>query len=334
MFFEDILQYYGISFSPNELLKKYKKFTFQTLKKFYTMIYSDADRFLVLDSESMWVKETNMKYLFEKFFESPFIASSSISFRNSIGDVIQESCDNVNFLLDKSCDRWFLENFVWFYDKAILNDMFQCYGSPIEMADKVYDLQVEQKIRTGIFEIELYQAYLYHNKDKYNYTVIDIDKLLESKLNTSLLRKYLDDHNKLFNGACGILEHAMLLLTHSNWKSLANMFKTCNFSIIRCDYSNFENIELQEKFLNIVQPNILAASQEHAFGINDKYKILVDRNKYFQKMEKHLLRLLHPQKFLPELFIEPFFIIYYYTMYILLKLKNIKKYRRLYGNKK
>jgi hypothetical protein len=334
LFFEDILKHFGISLSPDELLKKYKKFTFQTLKKFYTMLYSDADRFLVLDSESIWAKETNMKDLFEKFFESPFIASSSISCRNSISDFTQGVNDNVNFLLDKSCDRWFLENFVWFYDKAILNDMFQCCGYPIEMADKVYGLHDEQKIESGIFEIELYQAYLYHNNNKYNYTVIDIDKLLESKLNRSLLRKYLDDYNNLFNGNCGILEHTMLLLTESNWETLANMFKTYNFNIIRCDYSDFENIELQEKFMGIVKPNILAASQEHAFGINDKYKILVDKNKYFQKMEKHLSRLLHPQKFLPQLFIEPFSIIYYYIMNILYKQKNIKKYEKLYGNKK
>ena len=48
--FENLLEEYNIPYTPDELLKKYKKFTFQTLKKFYTMLNSDAEFFLVLDS--------------------------------------------------------------------------------------------------------------------------------------------------------------------------------------------------------------------------------------------------------------------------------------------
>jgi hypothetical protein len=334
LFFEDILKYFDIKLSPNELLEKYKKFTFQTLKKFYAMLYSDADRFLVLDSESMWVNETCMKTVFEEFFNFPFVACSSISKRDFISDFTQGVNDNVNFLLGQPCDKWFIENFVWFYDKKVLKDMFNDFGSPIEMAEKIYNLKDEQKKDSGIFEIELYQAYLYHNNDRYNYKVIDVDNLLETNLPSSELTKYIKNYNNMFKGNCGFLEHTCLLLTKKNWKILAQIFKKYRFNIIRCDYSIFKNIVLQEKFMEIVKPNILAASQEHAFGINDKYKILVDKNKYFQKMEKHLSRLLHPQKFLPQLFIEPFSIIYYYIMNILYKQKNIKKYEKLYGNKK
>ncbi len=334
LFFEDILKHFGISLSPNELLKKYKKFTFQTLKKFYTMLYSDADRFLVLDSESMWVRKTSMKELFENFFEAPFIAGSSISCRDSVSDFTQGVNDNVNFLLGKPCDRWFLENFVWFYDKAILNDMFQIYGTPIEMAEKVYSLKDEQKRESGIFEIELYQAYLYHNNDKYNYTVIDVDNLLKSNLSTSSLQKYFDNYNNLFKGNCGFLEHTMLLLDETNCEILAEMFKKYRFNIIRCDYSIFENITLQEKFMQILQPNILAASQEHAFGLHDSYETLVNKNKYSIKLEKHLFHLTHPKKFTLQLLIEPFSVMFYGIKFYLRRQKNLKKYKRLYGNSK
>lgn len=334
LFFEDILKHFGISLSPNELLKKYKKFTFQTLKKFYTMLYSDADRFLVLDSESMWVRKTNMKELFENFFETPFIAGSSISCRDSISDFTQGVNDNVNFILGKPCDRWFLENFVWFYDKAILKDMFQEYGTPIEMAEKVYGLKDEQKIESGIFEIELYQAYLYNNNDKYNYTVIDVDNLLKSNLSASSLQKYFDNYNNLFKGNCGFLEHTMLLLDETNCEILAEMFKKYRFNIIRCDYSIFENIKLQEKFMNVAQPNILAASQEHAFGLHDSYETLVNKNKYSIKLEKHLFHLTHPKKLTLQLLIEPFSVIFYGIKFYLRRQKNLKKYKRLYGNSK
>ena len=39
IFFEDILAHFGINISSGDLLTKYKKFTFQTLKKFYAMLY-------------------------------------------------------------------------------------------------------------------------------------------------------------------------------------------------------------------------------------------------------------------------------------------------------
>ena len=252
LYFEDILKHFGITLTPDELLKKYQKFTFQTLKKFYTMLYSDANRFLVLDSESMWVKETNMKEVFENFFKNPFIASSQIKTRETVSVLKQGVIDNINYLLNKPCDKWFLENFVWFYDKSILNDLFNEYSSPIEMAEKVYTLENKQRREAGIFEIELYQAYLYNNNSKYHYKIIDVEKLLKNILTAKDLSKYLNSYNNLFQGNCGLLEHTILLLNNSNYQALANAFRDNHFNIIRCDKTDFDNIELQEKFLDIV----------------------------------------------------------------------------------
>lgn len=334
LFFEDILNHFGIELTPEALLKKYKKFTFQTLKKFYTMLYSDADYFLVLDSESMWIRETYMKGIFEEFIKTPFISGSSIPNRQTISEFTQGVIDNVNYLLKKDTDKWFLENFVWFYDKKILNDMFDKYGSPIQMAEAVFNLKDEQKRDSGIFEIELYQAYLYHNLDAYGYKFIDVDALLKKNLPANVLKQYLVDYQNMFNGNCGLLEHSLMLLNEKNYKLLADMFKENSFNIIRCDYSTLENIRLQEEFINIVKPNIFAASQEHAFGINDKYDMLVIKNKYSIKLEKHLYHLLHPNKFSLQLFIEPFSIVLYSIKWFLRKQKNIKKYKRLYGCRK
>jgi hypothetical protein len=246
---------------------------------------------------------------------------------------------NISKILDSSIEnKWFIEDFMWFYDKQILLNMFYEYGSLFSMISFLFTKNKNLKFnideKFGIFEIVLYYAYLYNNAKRFGYKIINVNDIINNFMSVNEYDKYYISFISRFCGACGILEHTMLLLTEANWETLANMFKTYNFNIIRCDYSDFENIELQEKFMGIVKPNILAASQEHAFGINDKYKILVDKNKYFQKMEKHLSRLLHPQKFLPQLFIEPFSIIYYYIMNILYKQKNIKKYEKLYGNKK
>ena len=55
LFFDDVLIKNNIYLSSKSLLIKYGRFSFQTLKKFYGMLAIDADRFLVLDSESSWL---------------------------------------------------------------------------------------------------------------------------------------------------------------------------------------------------------------------------------------------------------------------------------------
>jgi len=327
LYFEDILKYFNINLSPDFLLKKYEKFTFQTLKKFYTMLYSDADKFLVLDSESMWVKECCMKEVFEEFFNAPFISGSSIPDRRITKKLTQCIIDNTNYLLGQEVDKWFLENFVWFYDKKILNDMFEKHGTPIEMAEKIYQLKDKRHRNSGYFEIELYQAYLYQNLEKYNYKFLNVDELLSNALSIQEFNNYLDNYYKNFNGNCGLLEHSLILLNEQNCEQLANMFKENSFNIIRCDYSILDNITLQEKFINIVKPNILAASQEHAFGVKDKFTTLVIKNKYLIKLEKHLFYLMHPSKFSLQLLIEPFSIIFYFVKWLFLIRKNFKIYK-------
>lgn len=317
------MQYFNINLTPDELLKRYKKFTFQTLKKFYTMLYVNADYFLILDSESMWIRETNMKDLFEDFLKTPFISASSISKRKTIDNLIQAVVDNANYLLNKNADKWFLENFVWFYEKRVLNDMFNEYGAPIQMAETIYQLKGEQDRDSAIFEIQLYQAYLYHNLDKYGHKFNDVDNILDKTLPNTELKIYLDNHNKTFNGNCGLLERTLMLLNQENYKFLANIFKEYSFNIIRCDYSTLDNISLQEKFIDIVKPNILAASQGHVFGANNKYKVLV-KNKYAIKLEKHINNLIHPDKFSGQLLAEPISILFYLCKSILYVLK-VKK---------
>jgi hypothetical protein len=111
------------------------------------------------------------------------------------------------------------------------------------------------------------------------------------------------------------------LLNEQNYELLAEIFQENQFNIIRCDYSTLENIHLQEEFINIVEPVILASSQEHAFGINSKYEILFAKNKYSMKLEKHLNRLMNPSKISLNLLLEPFSIVIYAIRYFF---ENIK----------
>lgn len=340
LFIEDLFLEQNISESPNEYLKKYGRYTFQTAKKFYTMLHVDCEKFLVLDSESMWIRLTNMSQLFENYFNKPFIAISNLdSKRTNSGFNLM--IENISKILNCSLDnKWFIEHFMWFYDKQILLNMFKEHGTLSEMlsslATQNKNLQFDKLEKYGIFEIVLYYAYLYKNAKRYGYDIVNVNDVISKFMSSEEFEKYYNLFLKKFYGTCGIVERIMGLLDKENFTQFINIFKQLGFNIIRCDESSLENYTCQKEFIVAVNPNILAASQEHAFGVNDTYKILVlvKKNKYTVKLEKHVNKLINPDKFSFQLLIEPIPILFYLTKNFMCILKNLKKYKRLYGNKK
>lgn len=322
LYFEELLAHFGISQTPQLLMDKYKKFSFQTIKKFYSMLYSDADYFLVLDSESMFIKETNIRKLFENFEQSPFISYSNLNERAYLSNFTENVINNIDFILNTNFDKWFLENFVWFYDKNILKDMVNDLGQPIEFVDKIYRNRNAQGIESGVFEIELYQAYIYMNNFKYNYNLINVNEKLKIALGNDRYNNYVKSYTDKYKGDFGLVEMAMLLLTEDNVEPLANIFKNNNFNIIRCDSTNIKNYRLQTKFLDIVQPNILAASQDHAFGINNKFLCLLNNDKYIKKFKKHFSNAIKPFKIF-GCWLSEFLSIFWYGISSILEISKI-----------
>ena len=321
LIFEDLLSHFNIQKSPNLLLEKYKKFSFQTLKKFYTMLYSNSDYFLVLDSESMFVKSTTIKKHFENFIKNPFITASDLS-EIQIDNFKEGVIENINNLIGKQSNKWFLENFVWFYDKKILNDMFSSLGQPIDIVDKIYKKGNSINIESGVFEIELYQEFIYCNNTKYQYQFLDINNIMKKNLSEKSYQEYYNKYINKYGGGYGLAEMAMMLLTEDNIEPLANMFKDNKFNIIRCDSTNIKNYRLQSKFLNIVQPNILAASQDHAFGVNNKFICLLNNDKYINKFKKHFSNAIKPFKIFGY-WLSEFLSIFWYGISSILEISKI-----------
>lgn len=274
LFIEDLFDQFAVQETAKDYLAKYGRYTFQTAKKFYSMLAIDSEKFLVLDCESMWVKPTNMMNLFENYFQKPCLVASSVKTRKIISSDLSQMLENVNRLLEFQCDKWFLENFIWFYEKNILLNLFAEHGCfekmVIALDERNKNLDVSENIRTGIFEIILYQNYLYKNKERYGYRIIEVEDELKKYLEDKDLETFYEKFYNVCKGNCGYLEHAVLFLTNKNVRDLALIFKENNFNIIRCDSTNLKNYKLQTTFMNIVKPNILAASQDHAFGMNSK----------------------------------------------------------------
>lgn len=293
LIFDDLLKFYDIQLTPEQILDKYKKYSYQTLKKFLSMDYLNYDQMLILDSESMFIRETSVNDLFDEFFSKPYIAISNLKDMYKIDFFKKAVIFNYNLILKNYIDIWFLETFSWFYDKNILNTMFEKYGSPFKIINDIYNKTKDNYIEAGCFEICLYQAYIFLNNKQFGYNIIDTYKLLKDNLTTIQFKQYNNNYYLKFLGGTGFLEHSMLLANRNNVESISNILKNSKFNILRCEKTDINNYEIQKILINIVKPNILAASQRHVFGINNNKKmkmyLFFYRNNIFVKNVYHQL---------------------------------------------
>ena len=269
LLFEDLLKAAGITQSPEEILRKYGKFSYQTLKKFLALLSIPERYSLVLDSESMWVRDVEMVSVFEEYFKSPFIIFSNSSNLSLVGPVKAAVIRNNKILFPSINGEWFLESFDWFYDKNILKQMFET-TSIIDFIDKVYRLAPEEDKQWGCFEIEMYCSYLYLKREQFQYNFIDAASLLQKSLKEDFA-SYMSLYNHVFSGESGCLEQ-IAVLQNKKPVQLGEALNSLGVSIVRCSFSTLTNIDYQKEFFKALDPAILAASQDHCFGINNTFK--------------------------------------------------------------
>ena len=318
IFFEDILHSFGISDSSEFLLEKYGRFSFQSLKKLYGMLYlSDFKYFCVLDSESMWIKPTNMGSLIDIFFKEPFITYSCMSEREIYNYWQHQFMNNINLVLQDNNDNyWFIEQFYRYWDVDIIRDIVREHGSIYDMVVNIYKNEVQNKQPCcGLFESVLYDQYVFRNLPKYNYTAIDMRVQLKKYLG-SKFNQYLNDYEEYARGGFGITEHLLMFINKNNVNEFIKMFKELKFNIIRIEESNINNYIYQAKFLKEVEPNMLVCSQNHAFCNYGLLKMIF-KNKVYYKFMKHVRNLIKPIHILLNYIIEIFSVLYYFIFWFL-----------------
>lgn len=262
--FEDILAHFHVPMTPGLLLDQYGKFTFQSLKKWYGLLYIEPRQSLMLDSESMWVHETDMGELFDDYFAAPFLAYSDINIRRRAAPLFLDVVKNHDLLFGTRNAKWFLEHFCWFYDLAILRDLFADHGSPLDMADALYR---SPTLDWALFETLFYHEYIYNHNDRYGYEVVDVDKALAGALGPEGHAAYRKRFYDMFRGEAGVLEYATAVVRDEDYEAVARLFRALRFRILRCEFPR-GNYAAQKGFMDAVRPNICAVSQEHVFGLN------------------------------------------------------------------
>ncbi|PXZ07249.1 hypothetical protein DKK70_05185 [Gilliamella apicola] len=339
--FEDILEHYNVNKEPEELIHKYGKFSFQTLKKLYAMMYLDAEKFLILDSESMFINPTNLAELFDNYYKNPVLMGSILKNRLKTCDLLEAVLKTTDMLTSFKSDKFFLENFMWFYDKQILNDLFNELGSPINLIEKNYKFCIRKHLMQAVFEITLYQNYIYKNNDKYNYHIINVDEEVEKNLGTEQSEKYVNKFAHKRHGGGGLIEYTSQLLTKRNVAGMSQLFKNLEINIMRCECTTASNYALQKQFISYIKPNILAASQFHLFGINNtvknKFRVIFLESSNFLMLKRNLSLffkpisiVLRPFTNIYKWFIKPIVLVIVYSLVSLYGL--LKKFKLIFSD--
>ena len=262
--FDYLLAHFNIFLSPPKLMAEYGRFTYQSIKKILSILFLQSNC-LILDSESAWINNMNFGDEIKKFFEKPFLTVSHIR-EGRQSDFFMNAVYNIENILGCKLDAWTLENFMWFVDYGILNDLITQYGTILDMAQKVKCMEIETSGRydVGIMEALLYQEYIYINASKYDYKIIWIDDLMRERLPKREYKRYFNRIYGYEEGNIGFAEHALEYLTSANVNSIAKIFSEYNQKIIRCDNSkHLMKYLYQKKLFKNFKPYILAASQDN-----------------------------------------------------------------------
>lgn len=265
LYFEDILSEYGIEDDSDTLLKKYGRYSFQTLKKMYAIKFIDANHFLVLDSESLWIKTTNMTQIFKLYFEAPFVIYTKNTDRKPTY-FMNKMVKNVSSVLDKRIDFWTIESNMWFIEKRIFSDMEKNLGTPIDWANtSLISGSSKQLEENGLMEALLYQTWLVINSEKYGYKAINTFDVLHKYCTNNEIDCYISLIDKYFSGGVGVFEDLLVGCYDIITQKIINIINSIKLTVVRCDFSDLSNYKRQKIIVRNSCIHILACSQNNIF---------------------------------------------------------------------
>jgi hypothetical protein len=175
----------------NDVLKKYGKYKYQSLKKIYGLYYLfnyGYDNIIIFDSETFFIREIDVDHFINKYISKPFIVRSLKPIKNNKlhNDVDNSAREilNIEYYIG-----WLLEYYLWIYEKRIFCDMMKYI---INKYEKTF-YQLFEPYQNIFIEV-LFQLYICKNNDKYKYKIIEFEKYIENKYvqNSSEIMKIFD----------------------------------------------------------------------------------------------------------------------------------------------
>lgn len=231
--YETVLKAFDIYRTPAKLLLELGRISFQTIKKFYSALYLGYEQFLVLDSESIMIKETNMDSLFDGYFQNPCFFVSKVSERPKkfkegfTYGFLQSASQMTNYPMD----YWTLESYNWFLELRILKKMIAHYGS---LYERISNTKLPGMFKDEGIEGELlYYPFIIYTPGQFGYTVLETIPELKKSIGWWNTQVFLHHFHHSWRKHGGYLEGLMNFVTEHNVEGMRDFMKSHYLPILR-----------------------------------------------------------------------------------------------------
>lgn len=263
--YEDVLHSIGIERSPNALLQELGRLSFQTIKKYYSALYIGCEQFLVLDSESIMIRETNMGALFDGFFSAPNFFVSRVSDRPKafLKKFTYGFMTSASEITSYPVEYWTLESYNWFLELRILKKMIQHYGG---LYERIKDVKLPEKFHDEGIEGELlYYPYIIYTPGQFGYQIYDTIPELRKSLGPINMFRFKRQFHHSWRSHGGYLEGLANFVDRNNAEQITDFLKSHFIPILRVSQKIERNrsctdFEQQLKVIKASGTNILASS--------------------------------------------------------------------------
>lgn len=272
---ESILSEYGISESTEHMIKNVGRFSYQTIKKLYGMLYFDYDQYFVLDSESLFLKSIKMSELFNRFFKDKFIFycptnahkqpeyTQWLDYKTSI-----HCAELLNFHFD---NNWYFETFYWFYDINIIKDLFKHFNNNLFKAISDFSGSQTEEFEKAIFEIILYNQFIKNNNNRYKYNFIDVNAELIRVLGNAKYNKMRKLMESVNQGMFPYFIHGWEYLRFYDLIKISKIYKKYHIPMARLFFIGcIPKKTVISAFINFTNIKIATATD----GVSVCYKII------------------------------------------------------------
>lgn len=233
---KDIISYLFTDIDE-EFINRYEKFTFQSLKKLFSVYYVikkiNYKYVYVLDSEALFIRPFSLSEIIDEYTKNKRVFYNSKQGHDRTQTKIAEKI----FSNQIKPPGWLLENYLWIYEDIIVNDFLNDLFNNITLSTFENEMFIEI----------IYYYYIFINKDKYNYTFVD---------SYESIKPYLGDESTLniINSSVYLLEDIRYNINDKNINSITSFFN--DFSIINFKFLyNRHNIDFLKNTNSILLIN-------------------------------------------------------------------------------
>lgn len=263
--FETILTHFNILESPEIILKKIGRISFQTIKKFYAALYLNYEQFLILDSESIMIKPTNINQEFNNFFENKefFVSDYKRRPENYFERFTYGFALSASQITNFANEYWPLESYNWFLELNIIKAFVQKYGDLYEFVSKA---ALPNKFHDEGIEGELlYYPFILNEKNHYGYSVFNSCSELLKNIGYKNFNIFIKRFNNSYRSHSGYLEGITCFVDKNNYEGLLAFFAEHKYPIVRIsrkisDVDSCIDFEYQKQLIENGNFKIIASS--------------------------------------------------------------------------